>query len=394
MKYNFLFITLLLFAALTSCSQDETFIPNFSLPDSIFNKNSNFAVVDVFSVENKPLVIENIAKDISFTPLESIPKAYSKNVDDLVAGDSLILYNARGSIMYFNRKGKSLGKYQNIGRGPAEYTVIYGFAADFKNDIMAIANLGFIKLYRLDGTFLRALKLPGLPYAMSPVMAFMPGNKMLIENSRIKPDYSDGFSPLWMLNLKTGKAHPIFPENYPASTERFESKFTFEGELYRYGEGYRYMSRDSYNVYNIDKKGNVSLVYKLDFGEYNMPAGAVHDANNYIKLSLRFAVIWSIFETKRYLFIKYDIGRTWKNEQHTGYVVFDKQEKKVIAHQFETEGMPSKQYPGLSFWPEYVTKSGKLVCIFEAADIAETNAIPGIQKKDNRVLAIITLEDN
>lgn len=392
MSYKILLVIIFLFTVLYGCHGDSTFTPNFAIPDSLFKKSENFAEIDVFSVEKKPLILDSLNAKIKFIPLQSTLHAYSKRVDNLMVSDSLILINTRSSILFFNREGKFLQRYKNIGRGPSEYTTIEGFAVSFKNDLMAIADQQFIKLYNLKAKFIKATKLPTLSFTLSPIMGFLTKSKLLVENARVLPQYKKGYSPLWMLNLQTGKAHPLFPKNYPSSTKRFHEKFVFEGQLYHFGGEYRYMSRDSYNIYNINKSGKVTLVYKLDFGKNQMPVGAIYDATHFRELRDRYAIIWNLFETKNYLFLKYTRGAGLQNDQHTGYVVYDKQKRKVVAHQFKTKGLQSKKYPGLSFWPSYVTKDGKLVCIFTAAEIAKANAIRGIGKDDNKVLAIITLK--
>jgi hypothetical protein len=153
--------------------------------------------------------------------------------------------------------------------------------------------------------------------------------------------------------------------------------FAFNGYLSKIGENRaHYMSWvDTNNVYSIDSDKNVSLKYRLNFGEYTMPVGALYEGNRYDDYAQHFAIVHPVIETEKYRFITYSIY----NER--GYAVYDKYEMNVIAHQFNSSGFTSDQYPDLLFWPRFVDDQGRLICVHEPEESGK-----------NYALSIITLK--
>ncbi|NGP88122.1 6-bladed beta-propeller [Fodinibius halophilus] len=368
---------------LASC-QSHNRENNFELPDSLFTKHPEFTAIN-FSEKTKDIPIEKIAAGIRFVPLETTEGSLYKVIDDLFINDSLIVINARSKVLFFNRNGNHKYTFKNSGRGPGEFRTIYSFAVNFEANLMAIADIKFIKLYTLQGKFLKELKLPSMPFSLTPNIRFLKENKLIIENNRIKPHYEDDFSPLWIYNLETEKGYPIF-KNYPDSTSHFQQKYTFKGELYSYQNDIRYQSRDTYNIYSVDTSENLTLRYKMDFGDLSMPIGAIHDAKRYRDYRERFIEVFNIRESKRYLFVKF--GR----DRKPGIALYDKTKKFVKSYDNSSEGFRSTEYPNLSFWPKKITNTNQLICIHSAKTIQQSKAELDIDENDNSVLSFIALK--
>lgn len=387
MKFGtFHFVTFILaFLIIVSCQPPE-YEDNFSLPDTLFSKHAKFTEINLIEAnESKVKTVEDLASEINFIPLETSEESFYKFIDGIFINDTSIVLNTRKSVVFFDRNGNHKYTFQNLGRGPSEFITIYGFSLSFDGNRMAIADLQFIKLYDLKGRFIKAIKLPEMPFALSPVINFLNPKELLIENSRIKPEY-DQFSPLWLINLSTNENKPLF-ENYPDSVAKFMQKYTFKGTLYDYQKSVRYQSRDSYNIYDISQQGDITLRYTMNFKDKSMPLGAVHNANRYREYREVYAEIYEITESTNYLFIKYGIN------QKPAILIFDKSQGKTIYHKKNIEGLKSDQYGELEFWPITTTEDGKLVCIHSASSIAKSDALEGVVENDNAVISIIDFKN-
>lgn len=385
MKFEVPHFAFLLLACLMiiSCQPPE-YEDNFSLPDSIFTKHAKFTEINLNKEDNdKNLTIDQLAKQINFVPLETSDESFYKFIDGIFVNDTSIILNTRKSVVFFDRNGKHQSTFQNLGRGPGEFITIYGFDLSFEGNRMAIADIQFIKLYDLEGNYIEAIRLPPTPFALSPVISFINPNKLIVENSRIKPKY-DHFSPLWILNLSTKESKALF-ESYADSVAKFMQKYTFKGTLYDYESSVRYQSRDSYNIYDISQKGEVTLRYKMNFEDKSMPLGAVHNSNKYREYREVYAEIYKITESANYLFVKYGI------DQKPSILIFDKIRGKTIYHNKNLEGLKSEEYEELNFWPITLTEDGKLVCIHSASSIAKSDILSNVVENDNAVISIIDL---
>lgn len=363
--------------------------PNLSIPDSLFTKHPRFTQFNISENDMGSILLEDIATGVEFIPLESRQEAFPKRVDEIVANDSLIMINTRASIKYYDRNGDYRFTFKKLGRGPSEYTSIFGLAVDFASNKVAIADTRFVKLYDIKGNFIQVLELPGPPFSLTPSIAFLNSQTILMENDRIKPAYEEGYSPLWSMDIESQESAPLF-HNYPDSVYRFRKKYSFVGNIFRTGDEVLYRSVDSYNIYSVNQDEGVSLHYQLDFGDRSMPVGVLHDANNYDMYHERFARLHSIFETQDYLFVKYSIGSD-RRSYEVSFAVFDK-EGNEIAHRTGVEGIKSQKYPGITFWPSYVDKEGRLFCIHPASDFVGKGILENIEATNNYIISVISIE--
>ena len=379
----FLILTFSLLALTVSC-EPVKFENNFELPNSLFIKHKDFTDINL-PEEERNLNLDQIASDVRFVPLETTEESFYKNIDDIFVNDSLIVINTRSKVLYFDRDGQHIRTYQNKGRGPGEFQTIFGFAISFEGNRMAIADINSVKLYNLQGDFIREVGLPKTSFKLSPNIRFLTSQKLVLENSRFKPSYENGFSPLWVMDLRTNEVSPLF-RSYPSDVKRFLPKYTFMGSLYGHNEQIRYQSRDAYNIYNISEDEQLTLKYKMDFGKESMPIGAIHDAENYHYYREQFAEIFNLTESSKYLFVKFGIDRV------PGIVVYDKESNRIIGYQNNIEGLISKKYSGLTFWPRQFTNDGKVIFVHSAESIKEAGIFDDINETDNAVLSFVKLE--
>lgn len=377
MKYVLIYILIVLFV-IPGCTRDELFEPNLYLPDSLFEKHPDFTELDIPIDLNKPLKLDNIAVDVSLIPLDTKEEAFFRNIWGLAIVDSLVLINTGSNIKYFDKNGKYLSTFENIGQGPGEYETIFGWAVDKNNNRMAIADRHMINIYDLHGGFIKELDLPKPPFSLTSSIAFLDSGYLLVENDRIQPSYEDGFSPLWSINIHNNKFSTLF-SNYPDSVYRFRKQYAFMGYLEKTNNSKLYTPWvDSYNTYLIDHEMNIYPKYRLNLGKLTMPLGALYDADNYQTYTRRFAIIHPLIETERYIFIKYTKNQA--NRTIENYAVYDKLENKIIAHYSDSAGMVSERYPELIFWPRFFHDQDQIICVHE----------PDTENK-NFVLSIISL---
>lgn len=352
-------VCILFLALICSCSDRSKYKDNMILPDSLFSKHPDFSRIDVFTADTS-LYIEDIALETLLIPLDSPSEAMFRYADDLIINDSLILINSRSSIFFWNRDGSFKHRFNRFGRGPGEYIIIFGFAVAPDFSTMAITDQFTIKSYTLSGKFLKEIILPPSdPFRLTPELQFLNSNILLAENSRYKPAYDSGYSPAWKFDLLADTSAPVFTD-YPDKVIKFKRKYLFHGKMTRTRNALLYAPAESSHIYRISESGDLQLYYDLDFGKYQMPEGLIHDTEHYFDYRKLFVRVTDIRESRRYLFVRYGIntGINGRNFE-MGYVVFDKKADKVIANQFRADGLLSREYPDLRFWPAY--SDGKTV---------------------------------
>lgn len=350
---------LLILSLICSCSDRSKYKDNMILPDSLFSKHPDFSRIDVFTAD-APLYIEDIALETLLIPLDSPSEAMFRYADDLIIHDSLILINTRGSVLFWNRDGSFRHRFNRKGRGPGEYDIIFGFAVAPDFSKMAIADHFSIKSYTLSGKFLNDIILPPSgPFRLTPLLQYQNPDILLAENSRYKPAYDSGYSPAWKFDLHADTSAPVF-NDYPDKVIKFKRKYLFHGKMSRTQNALLYAPAESSHIYRISESGDLQLYYDLDFGKYQMPEGLIHDTEHFFDYRKLFVQVTDIRESRRYLFVRYGIntGINGRNFE-MGYVVFDKEADKVIANQFRADGLLSREYPDLRFWPAY--SDGKTV---------------------------------
>ena len=392
MKLKCEYTLIWLLITLTGCYSRSDYENNMSLPDSLFTKTIDFHELYPFSVE-KTVDISSLGGEIDFVPLETKEGSFFSNAYDLYTNDSLIVINSGGSVLFWDEKGNFLRRFNKSGRGPEEYETIFGFSLDFEADIMAIADNVFIKLYTLNGQFIESLKIPRDPFYLTPNLIFLDSSSLLVESSRFKPEFKEGYSPLWIIDLEEKKFKPFF-EHYPNKVESFYKKYNFSGKLSGNKEGVIYSASESYNIYRVQRDAKKpELAYKIDFGIYQMPVGLIHDAMNYLEYRKLFIQLAYIHESKKYLFIRYGINRGIRGSNfEMGYFIFSKKEKKIIANQFESDGINSKKYPGISFWPKYIDEQDQFISLVEASEIKKAEILEGINQQDNPIVIKFKLD--
>lgn len=373
-SFKSIFFTFIVF---WSCTGSGEFEPNLSLPDSYFDIHSQFTEIRIPVEETIPLSIDEIADEITLISLKTDDESLFGRVSNLSVIDSLILIDTDRNIKYFTLNGDYVDTFENMGHGPGEYNTIFGWDVDKEGNKMAIADRASIQLFDLNGEFLERLELPPRPFSTTNSITFLNSENLLIEQDRIHGYYEDGFSPLWNYDLENGEVNPLF-RTYADSIYRFRKMYAFMGYLTKtMNQEIQYLPWvDSDNVYAIDQDKNITLRYRLNFGEYTMPVGALYESDRFDILAKNFARVHPIIETEKYRFIAYNLGGNDVN-----YAIYDIEDMEIIAHQANTTGLSSNQYPDLTFWPRYVDDEGRLICVHEPDN-----------EDENFVLSVISLK--
>ncbi|REL37773.1 6-bladed beta-propeller [Rhodohalobacter sp. SW132] len=377
MKLRFPLIYTLLLFVMFGCSGSGEFEPNLSLPDSYFDIHPQFTEINIPVEETIPLSIDDIADEITLISLDSDDESLFGRVSNISVMDSLILIDTDSNVKYFTLNGDYVNTFESLGHGPGEYITIFGWDVDKEGNKMAIADRASIQLFDLDGEYLERLELPSHLFSRTNSIAFLNSENLLIEQDRVQNHYEDGFSPLWNFDLENGEVSPLF-STYADSIYRFRKMYAFMGYLTKpKNQEIHYLSWvDSDNVYAIDQDKNITLRYRLNFGDYTMPAGALYESDRYDILTRNFARAHPIIETEKYRFIAYNLEGNDVN-----YAIYDIEEMEIIAHQAKTTGLSSDQYPDLTFWPIYADDDGRLICVHEPEN-----------EDENYVLSVISLK--
>ncbi len=150
--------TLLLISLFIGISACRDYIPEFELTDYSIRTHAEPIKIDV--EDTKPLILSEIACNISYIILETKPEATIGSVDKIIKYKDLyfIADMQKGATIYsFDSSGKYLFKIQNKGRGPGEYIGIDDFDINRDKELIIIYDRsgGGIFEYDLSGSFVK-----------------------------------------------------------------------------------------------------------------------------------------------------------------------------------------------------------------------------------------------
>ena len=127
---------------------------------SKISENKHFTIDIDKNYPRKEINIYDIA-DIEYLPLETKPEFFTNSIISFLDNEIIVLIEPKsGDILFYNRKGVALNKFNKQGSGPGEYPTTTPFIVydKYKNEVYVNSyTTRKILVYGRDGTFHRSL---------------------------------------------------------------------------------------------------------------------------------------------------------------------------------------------------------------------------------------------
>lgn len=104
------------------------------------NVKHEFEVIKVNPEASENVMLSDIASNVDYIALETNESCLITRIQNIELADQYIFINDAGRrILQFDTSGKFIRQIGREGRGPGEYSVIRGIAADIKNSILYVS---------------------------------------------------------------------------------------------------------------------------------------------------------------------------------------------------------------------------------------------------------------
>jgi hypothetical protein len=307
MKVKYLFI---LFVLLLSCSQkDKGFFE--------FNPNS--------LVENE-ITLSEIADDVNYIPLDnSFPLGgINSAFNPVFKKNCMYLYENEIGIFVFSMGGKFLRKVGSYGRGPGQYLDGRNFSIDDKTETVYVHDSrNIIKIYSKTGDFQKNISLQVYGGTIDKIEIF---------NSRLFVSYNlqyDDAKYEWIILDTLGNLIKQKKRTMPI----FESNYLHGGGIYIFDQKLNFWNQFIDTVFSFSPDFTCKTNFVFIPGEYRVPKSKI---DNPLKQLPKYFIINQIFETKKYLTIRYSFYK-----EKNGFIIIDKNNKETFLSYWNYENYGS-----------------------------------------------------
>lgn len=320
------------------------------------------------------VLLSEIASKVDYIPLETTQESLLGNVMHASLENNLFYipdYNAN-KLSRFSLDGKYMGSVGSRGRAFGEFLTItsLSFDYDYETDAEMVRDMYKLIEYHKDGS-IKETKLDGFrDKSFNSSFIIKHGNIYICSIFRFDTNNNN----LIFLDLD-GNLIGEFPQGY--ETERYkerESKvdeaapirFTIQAlpQTYRYNNLLMVINASCNTVTAYKPSDTLGYpAYKIDYGSFTEE---VDDQKNpIIKMIAAFTK-----ESQKHLFLTFNFGmlRSAKNSERLTRVLFDKEraEAKSLIGKIEND-----IDGGIAFWPQYVSRDGKMVAVIQAIDFID-----------------------
>lgn len=312
-------------------------------------KDRDLFVFSPALIQENEITLSQLADEITYIPLDDsiLMAGINSNYNPKFVNNHMYLCDSNHGILIFNRDGSFLRKVGSKGRGPGEYLFGSEFAVDNITGSVYLSDLSnLIKVYSRNGDYQRSFSLKEYGGSIDALTMF---NDRLFVTFNLQ--FGDDFKYEWVFldtlgNIvsKKERAIPIYKSNYltGGGTYFFDQKMNFWHNF-----------KDTVYSFNSD------LTYRPNFilapGEYRLPKSYVDDP---IKRLPEYIMFKQIFETKKYLIIRYGFYKG-KN----GIIIIDKKDYKSYTSYLTSDndgGITNDLDGGIKFMPvSYNVEDGR-----------------------------------
>ncbi|MDR2911888.1 MAG: 6-bladed beta-propeller [Alistipes sp.] len=355
--------------------------------------------------------LTEIAQDIAFVTLETGSReSLIGSIWGMVESKNMWYVQEGNSVKLFDRKGRFVSTRGVIGRGPDEFLMITGIAADWGSDNLYLlgrqSNLQILS-YNSAGRVLARTN-SEWPAIMAMGMTAFRNGKLIVVSQRTPanpvPDPDDRLPLLEVFSsdLKRLGSVDVTDRKVVPIVFREDGGYGSLGQGFLSDNGASLLVYEALDdtVFRLGSDMSLSPAYTLDFGRHAPPVKAFgRDAS--VPWSRNFRYIGTLWEGSRYV-----ISPMLSNEGRAGtglteYLVFDLDSGDDGFSAVGASGEVGLFLSGVAFVPMYV-RENRLVGYMQALDIVDagesiTNsslrALADTLKEDsNPVVVVVTLK--
>lgn len=368
-----LFALSICFAFLFGCKQqkiEKKRITNFSIEAGI--------------EKDAKINLSEIAKEISFIPLETISNCLLGDINSVnFYNDLIIVVDDLPQILLFQKDGKFIKKIGNVGKGPNEY--LYVSKVQYSNK--------YKEIYVFDGSSskIMAFDIDTGKCKKTKNINFYPSTMILLNDSTLAFYCSAATFPfsrinyhLLLLDINFKNVEPLWKGSSP---DDINLKNMDRGFILTYMKDSNLVCWDSNidSIFCLTMSKEKTPIFTLDFGKYTIPNKLKYDRNTYSKKNNDCFIMDKFIETDNYFFIEGVLGsRFMKN------ILYEKEsgESKniVFNYDFHDVGFHNDLDGGIPFWPQGIVAPNVLYdCMspFELKRLMKHNYFKTIKIRDS-----------
>lgn len=377
-------------------------------------KMAGYPVIDVEkSVVAKKYSVKRLSdyvQKIVYIPLETNDSSLVQYNDRIILENGRLFVNDNNNncLSFDERDGRFLGTIGKKGQGPDEFVIIRGMdiSRDGKRILISSTNRGIE--YSIDGEFVRSIKLPEIEGCMPYRMAYLQDNLFLhslVSWKTSEYEYCVA-TDSGIVKLLQKEYQPVIKDN--------DLGFAFSEmtEIYRVGNDLHAYRKQSDTIYTILGEGDRVPSYVLNLGKYR---SSFKQDEQYEEQSARKNIFVTDYsESSRHSFFKFSFG-DYAPEPFKETIYNRVGEKRTLVNSFvygiytkSTGDMALLNQPspgklglwndldgGPVFWPQYISKEGKMAMLIDAEEFIEVcGSIKNPSTEIKKVLDRLELEDN
>lgn len=326
-----------------------------------------------------PCSVSEILSDIKIVHLETTSNSLIGLFSYLMFVDNKhIIYKSGEHIIIFDNQGNYVNKIDAIGQGPGEYTTIGSAYFDPVEEYIYIVEWEDIKIYSINGNFIKSLKIP------------FPGGIFRKSNGEMVVVYSQSYNKenrdmLSLLDTSFNIYHSFKSKN-PDVCKDVQQNLFFDGTPYEINGRLFYIEPFVDTIYEIIDT-LLTPHWNINMGDLGFKTTDGINTSNREKALDKIPPI-GLRETEKYFFIAYIYN-------HAKYVsLYNKKSNKFIFHQKYNERVPIF---GLNndminnaplFWPQY-TNGNIIVSLVNPSTLSESQLKEfNCEAEDNPILLI------
>lgn len=248
---------------------------------------------DPRKIEDKQVVLSDIADDIKYIPLDD-SILIGRLTEISLGSNDIILSEATNGLLRYDLQGKLLNRIGSKGRGPNEYLINMFFTRD--NRTGNIYNLSdgkkTIQVYSKEGNLIRDFKLDVGEAQIVRIIFF---NSRIFIQTDMQFDVND-FE--WIVCDTLGQVLKTQKRHLP----KFSANISGTGRPYIFNDRITYYNLWADTIYSVDKDFQEKPVLVVSPGEHRFPRGYTSFDQILQKI---FSGVTNLIETRRYFLFKY-----------------------------------------------------------------------------------------
>ena len=264
----------------------------FQIIISCKSQKSDVFVIDPLKFSNDKFTLSTIAGDVSYIPLDNqVPIGiyyafiFNKN--------GLFISIKDAGLLHFDNNGKFVKVIAQKGRGPNEYQYGLKFAMDEENKNIYLVDKNTIKVYQLNGRFIRS-------FSTKDFFNGLPQDIMFFNSSLFIAHYGEGntFKYNWIITDTLGNILSYKYSNIQSHG------FLLRGSTYSIGDKLYYYNWLSDTIFTIYPDFTYKPGYLFAQGNFRWPDNIDLKKGNRNEIKSYFRPIF-MFETNHFVFLRY-----------------------------------------------------------------------------------------